>query len=112
MKKLLLATVVVAPLVKAASVSKFAVLDPDEYLTIFIVAPPSVLVKLDVKEVLVACAVVRVTEPAVADAKVAFGVPRVDVTPLIDAAERVASLERGVNGPLERTVGEPFRTKV
>ena len=47
MKKSLLETVVVAPSLKAASVSKFAVLAPDSYLTIReIVEPESVLVKV------------------------------------------------------------------
>ena len=46
MKKSPLATVVVAPSLKAASVSKLVVLAPVAYLTIFVVAPASVLVKV------------------------------------------------------------------
>ena len=93
MKKSLLETVVIAPSLKAASVSKFAVLAPDAYLTIReIVEPASVLVKV-VAAAPVACAVVRVIAPAVSDPRVTFGVPRVVVMPLIDAAESVATFE-------------------
>ena len=47
MKKSSLATVVAEPSVKAESVSKFAALAPDAYLTILeIFAPASVLVKV------------------------------------------------------------------
>jgi hypothetical protein len=92
-KKSLLATVAVAPLVKAASVSKFAVLEPDAYLTILeIVELLSVLVKL-LGSVPVACAVVRVIAPAASEPRVAFGVPRVGVTPLMLALESVATSE-------------------
>ena len=92
MKKSLLATVFAEPSVKAESVSKLAVLEPDAYLTIFVVAPASVLVNVDVPTP-VACAVVRVIVPAVTDANTALGVPRVGVCPLIDAADKVATLE-------------------
>ena len=93
MKKSPLETVVVAPSLKAASVSKLFVLAPVAYLTILvIVAPTSVLVKV-VAAAPVACAVVRVTVPAVADANTALGVPRVGVCPLIVAPESVATSE-------------------
>ena len=47
MKKSPFATVLVAPLVKAVSISKFVVGAPEAYLTILlIVAPASVLVKV------------------------------------------------------------------
>ena len=98
MKNSLLETISVAPSVKAESVSKFDVLAPDAYFTILeIVAPASVLVKVVTAEP-IACAVVRVIEPATTDANTAFGVPRVDVCALIDAAESVATLESGVTG--------------
>jgi hypothetical protein len=81
MKKSPLATIVVVPLVKSVAASKFVVsaVAPDKYLTIFTVAPAFVFVTVDVKEVLVAWAVVRVIAPAVSDPKVAFDVPRVGV---------------------------------
>ena len=88
---------VVVPLVKSAAASKFAVLAvvPDKYLTIFIVEPASDRMKVEVKEVLLAWAVVRVTEPGVADVKVALAPPRdVGVTPLMVAAASVATLEK------------------
>ena len=83
----------VALLVKAVSVSKFAVGAPELYLTIrVIVAPTSVLVNV-VASVPVACAVVSVIVPAVTEVSTAFGVPRVDVKPLIDALDKVAMFE-------------------
>ena len=92
MKKSPLVTVSGALLVKAVSVSKFDVPEPDAYLTIFVVAPASVLVKVVVSTP-VACAVVRVIAPAVTDANTALGVPRVGVCPLIVAPESVATSE-------------------
>jgi hypothetical protein len=90
-KKSLLETVSVAPSVKTESVSKLVVLAPDAYLTILeTVAPASLLVKV-VVSVPVACAVVRVIVPAVSKPRVAFGVPRVGVWPLTDAADKVAT---------------------
>ena len=79
MKKSLLETAVVALLVNAVSVSKFVVFVPDPYLTILeILEPASVLVKV-VAATPVACAVVSVIVPAIADANTEFGVPRVGV---------------------------------
>ena len=93
MKKSPLATAVVAPSLKAASVSKFAALAAAAYLTIReTVAPASVLVKV-VAAAPVACPVVRVIAPAVSEPKTAFGVPKVGVRPLMDAADKVATFE-------------------
>ena len=80
MKKSPLATVVVVPLVKSVAASKLVVsaVAPDKYLTIFVVEPASVLVKV-VAKIPVACAVVRVTAPGVSEPRVEFGVPRVEV---------------------------------
>ena len=78
---------------KAVSISKFVVLEPVAYLTILeIVAPVSVLVKV-VDAVPVACAVVKVIVPGKTEASTEFGVPRVEVWSLIDAAESVATFE-------------------
>ena len=97
MKKSPFATAVVALLAKAASVSKPAVDAPVMYLTILvIVAPASVLVKR-VARPPVAWAVVSVIAPAITDAKTAFGVPRVAVCALMDAAESVATFESRVS---------------
>jgi len=93
MKKSPLVTVSVAPSIKAVSVSKLVVLEPDAYLTILeIVAPASVLVKVVVSTP-VACAVVRVIVPAVTDVNTALGVPRVVDCPFMDEADKVASLD-------------------
>ena len=79
MKKSPLETVDAAPLVKATSLSKFAVLAPDAYLTILLIVELlSVLVKVLVA-VLDACAVDKVIEPAATEANTAFEVPRVAV---------------------------------
>ena len=78
MKKSPVETGVVALLVKAVSLSKFVVLLPVAYLTIFIAEPVSVLVKV-VAAPPIARAVVRVMAPAVSEPRVAFGVPRVAV---------------------------------
>jgi hypothetical protein len=79
MKKSPLVNVSGALLVKAVSVSKFDVLEPDAYLTILeIVASASVLVKVVVSTP-VACAVVRVIAPGVSEPRVALGVPRVEL---------------------------------
>jgi hypothetical protein len=85
----------VAPLLKAGSelnVSKLAV-DPDENFTIFVtVAPLCALVK-EVTALLVPCAVVNVTEPAVSDPNVSLAMPSDAATPLIDALLNVALFE-------------------
>ena len=47
------------------------------------------------------------TVPAVADAKVEFGVPRVGVTPLIVALDSVAKLEAGGFGASSLHVAVP-----
>ena len=66
---------------------------PDENFTIFVtVAPLSVFVNDDTA-LPVACAVVNVTEPAVSEPIVSLAVPSDAVTPLIDAALKVATLE-------------------
>ena len=95
MKKSLFATAVVAPSLKVASVSKFAVLAAAAYFTIReIVEPAFVLVKV-VAAAPVACAVVRVIAPAVSDPRVALEVPKDDgVIPFIRVdAESVATFE-------------------
>ena len=66
---------------------------PDAYFTILEIAELlSVLVKVLVA-VPVACAVVKVIVPATTDANNAFGVPRVEARPLIDAPDKVATFE-------------------
>ena len=79
------------------SVSKPAVGAPVAYLTILvIVAPVLVLVNTVAKEP-VACAVVRVISPAITEANAAFGVPRVAVCALMEAANKVASFDSRVS---------------
>ena len=83
----------VAPLVNAVSVSKFVVLAPFAYLTILVtVAPASVLVKV-VAAIPVACAVVSVIAPGVSEPRVALEIPRVELRPLIEALDKVATFE-------------------
>jgi hypothetical protein len=107
MKKSPKEMVSVEGLAKVVAVSKFAVLAPDAYLTILLIVDPlSVLVKLVVKPP-AASAAVRVASPADAEPSVAFGVPRVGVTPLMLALESVAISEATKEETLQVTVAVP-----
>jgi hypothetical protein len=92
-KKSSFATVLLALLVKAVSVSKFAVGAPEPYLTILVIVAPALVLVNVVASVPVACAVVKVIVPAMTDVNNALGVPSVEVRPLIDAPDKVATFE-------------------
>ena len=95
MKKSPLVIVTGVPVLRAVAAVKLASLSvvPDANFAIFeSCAPESVVVKVEVRAP-VACAVVKVTEPAVSDPRAVAGVPSVAVCPFTDAALRVATLD-------------------
>ena len=75
-----------------AKVNKLTV-DPEEYFTVFVTVAPLCAVVKEVIALPIPCAVVNVTEPAVAEPIVSLGTPNVAVRPLMEALLNVAMFE-------------------